>query len=128
MNLRQKLSYIPFQDYSKKSENFLTKISNFPTTCHRETSHPPTPPPVLPPHEHTHPNVRLTFLVGKFDMCGFPEADDVNNGPFIRLAGMSSVRFEHLLSLDGLVQVAATKNDRSVTKTSLNQRQPVSYG
>ena len=40
MNLRQKLFYIPFQEV----QNFLTKISYFPMTCHTE----PPPPPKTP--------------------------------------------------------------------------------
>ena len=45
MNLRQKSFYIPFQDVFKKSKMFLAKISDFPTTCTRETSQPPNPHP-----------------------------------------------------------------------------------
>ena len=51
--------FIDFLALCEEYSNCLTKISNFPTTCHRETSLLSTPPP---------PNVKLTFLVGKIDM------------------------------------------------------------
>ena len=49
---KAKVILYPFQDVPKKFNKFLTKISNFTTTCHKEAS--PAPPP----------NVQLTFLVG----------------------------------------------------------------
>ena len=61
---KARVFYIPFQDVSKKVQKFLTKLSNFPRTCHRETLQPLSPPPP--------PNVKLTFLVDKIDVRGFP--------------------------------------------------------
>ena len=50
---KAKIILYPFPRCFQRVQSFLTKMSNFPTTCHKETSQPPTPPS---------PNVQLTFL------------------------------------------------------------------
>ena len=61
------IQFYPFPRCFQKVQNLLTKISNFPTPCHRNVPPPPPPPP--PPNAEFTQNLRL--LWAKL-ICGLP--------------------------------------------------------